>query len=88
MTDARKKHWFDTPGHPLWLLIRWGVVLITLVVFLTFGYANGWSAKDINTVIGTLGALGAFDVFKKLITASGPDLPLDPDIDTDQENQS
>ena len=76
-----KKSWIDNPAHPAWLLIRWAVVMVTLVVFLTFGYANGWSPKDYGTVIGTVGALGAFDVLKKILTAKGADLPLDPDID-------
>lgn len=82
------KHWYDDPAHPLYLLIRWAVVMVTLCLFLTFGYANGWDAKDINTVLGTLGALGAFDVLKKVVTASNPNLPLDPDIETEQETQS
>lgn len=72
-----RKHWFDDPRHPMWLLIRQLVVMFPLALLLACGYQNGWTAADWKTLIVPLGALGLFDAFKVALANKTDPRPAD-----------
>jgi len=54
-------------NHPVWKIIRLGVVGLILLAMLALGY-NRFDERDILTILATLGGLGSFDFAKSAAT--------------------
>jgi hypothetical protein len=56
--------------HPVWKIARLAIVCTTLLLFFAFGYSSPIESKDVMTIIGTLLALGGFDISKAIATSA------------------
>lgn len=56
------------PSHPLWKIIRYAVVSVTLIVLCSTMYKNGFDKKDIVLIATTLASLAGYDQIKSRMT--------------------
>ncbi len=56
------------PSHPIWKIIRYAVVSITLIVLCATLYKNGFDKKDIVLIASTLVSLAGYDQLKARMT--------------------
>ena len=61
------------PDHPLWKIIRYGVVATTLIVLCSTMYRNGFDRKDIVLIASTLASLAGYDQLKARFTETKTD---------------
>ena len=56
------------PKHPIWKILRLGVICITATIMLHINYINGLQPKDLGTIVGILASTGLFDYIKTTLT--------------------
>jgi hypothetical protein len=52
------------PKHPIWPIIRYTVVAVTMIVLCSVLYKNGFDPKDMVLILSTLASLAGIDSLK------------------------
>lgn len=61
----------QSPNHPVWKILMVAVVGAIMVSCMSFLYKNGFSDKDVITILGTLGGIIGVDKLKHSMCSKG-----------------
>lgn len=59
---------FHDPKHPIWPILRYLVLAITMIVMCSTLYKNGFDPKDLILIISTLASLAGVNFIEKTST--------------------